>query len=63
MTLLAQANLTAILMLRNPVVENGELVVMARLPTLPYHGYAVEFSPFEGSTLAVAGAVNYGIAG
>ena len=36
---------------------------MARLSTLPYHGYAVEFSPYEGSVLAVAGAVNYGIAG
>ena len=36
---------------------------MARLSTLPYHGYAVEFSPYEGSTLAVAGAVNYGITG
>ena len=34
-----------------------------RLSTSPYHGYAVQFSPFNGSTLALVGAQNYGIAG
>ena len=35
----------------------------ATIPTAPFHGYQVLFSPYSPHKLAFAGARNYGIAG
>ena len=39
------------------------LLMAATIPTAPFHGYQVLFSPYSPHKLAFTGARNYGIAG
>ena len=37
--------------------------MVAVIPTSPYHGYSILFSPFSPGRIAFVGGLNYGIAG
>lgn len=53
--------------LRNPCLPTWKvwliLAMVAVIPTSPYHGYSVLFSPFSPGRIAFVGGLNYGIAG